>query len=169
MSFCSNDESAYGLIAGLKEHGLQVPRDIAIAGFDDLSFSAVMDPTLTTVRLPRQEMAEQAVGRLKALIEDGAENDSQAEESRHLVSRLVPAEQLHSRSSRSRQNCDAADALPTNLSDANNYNMLPIEFSLWKDCARKLDPTSERQLPWLPSTFADPKRLFGSLSEHYCI
>jgi len=73
--FCSNDESAYGVIAGLRAHGLQVPDDIAIAGFDDLSFSAVMDPPLTTVRLPRQKMAEQAVRKLKALIEDEVDND----------------------------------------------------------------------------------------------
>lgn len=84
-AFCSNDESAYGLIAGLKAHGLQVPRDIAIAGFDDLSFSAVMDPPLTTVRLPRQEMAEQAVRKLKALIEDGAENDITVLEHRLII------------------------------------------------------------------------------------
>ncbi|NLS00740.1 LacI family transcriptional regulator [Rhizobium sp. P38BS-XIX] len=73
--FCSNDESAYGLIAALKEQGLRVPQDIAIAGFDDLSFSNVLDPPLTTVRLPRHEMAELSVRKLKALIEDDADND----------------------------------------------------------------------------------------------
>jgi len=83
--FCSNDESAYGVIAGLRAHGLQVPRDIAIAGFDDLSFSAVMDPPLTTVRLPRQEMAEQAVRKLKALIEDEVDNDITIMEHRLII------------------------------------------------------------------------------------
>ncbi|OCJ07746.1 hypothetical protein A6U86_28925 [Rhizobium sp. AC27/96] len=73
--FCSNDESAYGLIAALKEQGLRVPQDIAVAGFDDLSFSNVMDPPLTTVRLPRRDMAELSVRKLKALIEDETEND----------------------------------------------------------------------------------------------
>jgi LacI family transcriptional regulator, repressor for deo operon, udp, cdd, tsx, nupC, and nupG len=73
--FCSNDESAYGLIAGLKEQGLRVPDDIAVAGFDDLSFSGVLDPPLTTVRLPRREMAVQSVRKLRALIEDDAPND----------------------------------------------------------------------------------------------
>lgn len=83
--FCSNDESAYGLVAGLKAHGLKVPRDIAVAGFDDLTFSAVMDPPLTTVRLPRQEMAVQAVKKLKALIEDDVENDITILEHRLIV------------------------------------------------------------------------------------
>ncbi|MDX3925883.1 MAG: LacI family DNA-binding transcriptional regulator [Shinella sp.] len=73
--FCSNDESAYGLIAGLKEQGLRIPEDVGVAGFDDLSFSAVLDPPLTTVRLPRREMAEQSVKKLRALIEDKADND----------------------------------------------------------------------------------------------
>ena len=73
--FCSNDESAYGLIAGLKERGLRVPHDLAVAGFDDLSFSAVLDPPLTTVRLPRREMAEKSVWKLRALIEEDASND----------------------------------------------------------------------------------------------
>ncbi|WP_349959459.1 LacI family DNA-binding transcriptional regulator [Rhizobium sp. ZPR3] len=74
--FCSNDESAYGLIAALKEHGLRIPQDIAVAGFDDLSFSAVMDPPLTTVRLPRRDMAERSIQKLKALIEDNTDNDN---------------------------------------------------------------------------------------------
>lgn len=70
--FCSNDESAYGLIAGLKVLGLRVPDDIAVAGFDDLAFSRVLDPPLTTVRLPRKEMAEASVRLLKTLIENDA-------------------------------------------------------------------------------------------------
>jgi LacI family repressor for deo operon, udp, cdd, tsx, nupC, and nupG len=70
--FCSNDEAPYGLIAGLKEHGLRVPDDIAVAGFDDLAFSRVLDPPLTTVRLPRREMAEASVRLLKTPIESNA-------------------------------------------------------------------------------------------------
>ncbi len=55
---------------------------------------------------------------------------------------------------------DTLDALPANLADADNYNMLPIEFFLFGKTARtKLDPTSERQFAWLPSSAADPKRL----------
>ncbi|WP_161992815.1 LacI family DNA-binding transcriptional regulator [Aureimonas leprariae] len=71
--FCTNDESAYGLVTTLKASGLRVPEDIAVAGFDDLGFSAVFDPPLTTVRLPRREMAVAAVARLKRLIEGDGE------------------------------------------------------------------------------------------------
>ena len=82
--FCSNDESAYGLMTELKKAGLGIPHDIAVAGFDDLSFSQVFDPPLTTVRLPRREMAEASLIDLKRMIEDGAP----------LEHRIVPHELL---------------------------------------------------------------------------
>lgn len=55
---------------------MRIPQDIAVAGFDDLSFSAVMDPPPTTVRLPRRDMAERSIQKLKAHIEDDADNDN---------------------------------------------------------------------------------------------
>jgi len=75
--FCSNDESAFGLMTELKGAGIRIPRDIAVAGFDDLTFSQVFDPPLTTVRLPRREMAQASVLYLKRLIEGGAEVEHQ--------------------------------------------------------------------------------------------
>ncbi len=71
--FCSNDRSAFGFMTELKEAGIRIPHDIAVAGFDDLTFSQVFDPPLTTVRLPRREMAQASVLYLKRLIEGGAE------------------------------------------------------------------------------------------------
>jgi len=71
--FCANDESAYGLMTELKSAGIRIPQDIAVAGFDDLPFSQVFDPPLTTVRLPRREMAEVSILYLKQLIEEDAE------------------------------------------------------------------------------------------------
>ena len=70
--FCGNDESAFGLMTELKRAGIRIPGDIAVAGFDDLTFSQVFDPPLTTVRLPRREMAEASVLYLKRMIEGGA-------------------------------------------------------------------------------------------------
>ncbi|SCX31798.1 hypothetical protein [Agrobacterium rosae] len=55
---------------------------------------------------------------------------------------------------------DTLNALPATFADADDYNMLPIEFFLFGTSARaKLDPTSERQFAWTPSTAADRKRL----------
>jgi DNA-binding LacI/PurR family transcriptional regulator len=70
--FCANDESAFGLMTELKGAGIRIPHDIAVASFDDLTFSQVFDPPLTTVRLPRREMAEASVLYLKRMIEGGA-------------------------------------------------------------------------------------------------
>jgi LacI family repressor for deo operon, udp, cdd, tsx, nupC, and nupG len=70
--FCANDEAAYGLIVELRRHGLAVPGDIAVAGFDDLTFSALFSPPLTTIRLPRSEMANTSIEQLARLIQGDA-------------------------------------------------------------------------------------------------
>lgn len=69
--FCSNDQSAFGMMQELKTAGVRIPDDMAVAGFDDLSFSQLFDPPLTTIRLPRKEMAEASLLYLTRLI-DGA-------------------------------------------------------------------------------------------------
>lgn len=47
----SNDQMALGLIAGLREHGLDVPGDVSVAGFDDNPDAAFYRPALTTVNV----------------------------------------------------------------------------------------------------------------------
>jgi LacI family repressor for deo operon, udp, cdd, tsx, nupC, and nupG len=54
--FCSNDEMAIGLMRTLALAGIRVPQDISIAGFDDIEFAAMANPSLTTVRQPRREL-----------------------------------------------------------------------------------------------------------------
>ena len=49
------DQLAIGAIQAARERGLQVPRDISIAGFDDIPAAALFDPPLTTVRQPLRE------------------------------------------------------------------------------------------------------------------
>lgn len=48
--FCANDATALGALDAIRERGLRVPDDVALAGFDDLAFAAHTDPPLTTVR-----------------------------------------------------------------------------------------------------------------------
>jgi LacI family transcriptional regulator len=50
--FCANDESALGARLALYQHGLKVPQDVSLVGFDDLPASSFMTPPLTTVRQP---------------------------------------------------------------------------------------------------------------------
>lgn len=48
--FCANDETAIGLIQGLRSHGIKVPQDVSVIGFDDVDSARLITPTLTTVR-----------------------------------------------------------------------------------------------------------------------
>ncbi|MBV8604550.1 MAG: LacI family DNA-binding transcriptional regulator [Pelomonas sp.] len=50
--FACNDMSAIGLLAALRDGGVQVPRDIAVAGFDDIPIARYLSPALTTMRVP---------------------------------------------------------------------------------------------------------------------
>ncbi|GAA3282453.1 LacI family DNA-binding transcriptional regulator [Nesterenkonia halobia] len=59
--FCVSDVMALGALAAVREAGLRVPEDIALAGFDDIPTLADQSPTITTVRLPLEE-----IGRMTA-------------------------------------------------------------------------------------------------------
>ncbi|MBW1708444.1 MAG: LacI family DNA-binding transcriptional regulator [Deltaproteobacteria bacterium] len=71
--FAASDVLAMGALTAVKENGLRVPQDISIAGFDDLDFTAYLDPPLTTVRIPAFEMGQLAVKMLFEMI-DGEMN-----------------------------------------------------------------------------------------------
>jgi LacI family transcriptional regulator len=61
--FCFNDLMAFGAMIAARNEGLRVPQDVAIAGFDDIQASSLIDPPLTTVRI-----GQYALGRLTAEI-----------------------------------------------------------------------------------------------------
>jgi len=58
--FAHNDLSAAGAIKAAHEAGLDVPRDVAVVGFDDIPLAAHTDPPLTTVHQPLRQMGETA-------------------------------------------------------------------------------------------------------------
>jgi LacI family transcriptional regulator len=58
---CGNDVLAIGAVAEARAQGLAVPGDVSVTGFDDLEISALLEPPLTTVRVPTRE-----IGRLAA-------------------------------------------------------------------------------------------------------
>ena len=58
--FAANDIMALGAMYAIQEAGLDIPRDIAIVGYDDRDFAAWIRPALTTVRMPSFEMGEAA-------------------------------------------------------------------------------------------------------------
>ncbi|MBB5959236.1 DNA-binding LacI/PurR family transcriptional regulator [Saccharothrix tamanrassetensis] len=47
-----NDVMAPGAVAALREHGVRVPDDVSLAGFDDIPTLCDLTPGLSTVRLP---------------------------------------------------------------------------------------------------------------------
>ena len=71
--FCANDLAARGALGVLRERGLRVPEDVALAGFDDLDFAAHLDPPLTTVRQSIRQQGAEAAGALLQLVEDSAD------------------------------------------------------------------------------------------------
>ena len=64
----SNDITAIGALGTLHDSGLEVPRDISLIGFDDISFANMTQPPLTTVRLSRSQLAITALAALEKLI-----------------------------------------------------------------------------------------------------
>jgi DNA-binding LacI/PurR family transcriptional regulator len=63
-AFVASDEVAMGAMAAARENGLNIPRDLALVGFDDLPMAYYMDPPLTTVHLPAIDLARQAIDML---------------------------------------------------------------------------------------------------------
>lgn len=56
-----NDRMALGALQWAREHGVRVPAELSIAGFDDISAAALSDPPLTTVRLPSYQEGQAAI------------------------------------------------------------------------------------------------------------
>ena len=62
--FVGNDVMAVGALGALREAGVRVPRDMAVAGFDDIALSRHLLPALTTVRVDAYQLGERALQRL---------------------------------------------------------------------------------------------------------
>jgi LacI family transcriptional regulator len=63
--FCANDTTATGALAKLLQNKIQVPADISVVGFNDQSSVKFLVPPLTTVHVPMQFIAQNAVDILK--------------------------------------------------------------------------------------------------------
>lgn len=58
--FVASDVVAFGAMAAIQAHGLVVPQDIAVVGFDDVPLARYTNPPLTTVRMPTMTMGRRA-------------------------------------------------------------------------------------------------------------
>lgn len=67
--FVASDTMASGVLQALRDHGLRVPEDVAVMGFDGLDESLVSLPILSTVHQPIRELGSQGVQALIDLLE----------------------------------------------------------------------------------------------------
>lgn len=70
--FVANDQMALGLMHALADHGLSVPRDVSIVGFDDIPEAAHFTPPLTTMRQDFTELGHRMMATVSAVL-DGRE------------------------------------------------------------------------------------------------
>ncbi len=95
--FAANDEAAFGAMAALKDRGLHIPEDIAVVSIDNIDMASVIRPALTTVEVPKQNLARLALQLLVTLKNFPDQRD---------VSMMAPIELIV------RESCGAK--LPTN-------------------------------------------------------
>jgi DNA-binding LacI/PurR family transcriptional regulator len=62
-----NDFMALGVLRAVREHGLRVPEEISVTGYDNITLSEFASPSLTTVEIPRKEIADMTI---EALVGD---------------------------------------------------------------------------------------------------
>ena len=66
---CSNDMTAIGVMREAYDHGIAIPRDLSVVGFDDIRLAQFMIPPLTSVQMSQTELAKIA---LRALLTEAA-------------------------------------------------------------------------------------------------
>jgi len=71
--FSDNDIIATGAMKALISSGCRIPEDISIVGFDNLPMCAILQPSMTTVHVPKQQIGRLAVDRLVRRLEDPGE------------------------------------------------------------------------------------------------
>src|SRR6266571_2457533 len=77
--FAANDAMAIGALSALREAGVSVPGDVAVAGFDDIPMARYMHPPLSTVRVDISALGERAARRLLDAIANGRKHQKRRE------------------------------------------------------------------------------------------
>jgi LacI family repressor for deo operon, udp, cdd, tsx, nupC, and nupG len=66
---CDDDILAAGACKAVRRLGLRVPEDVSVTGFDDLALATALEPELTTVRLPAEEVGARGMAALLAVLD----------------------------------------------------------------------------------------------------
>ncbi len=72
--FCCNDDMALTAMKVFSQENMEIPKDISIAGFDNIMQGSWVKPALTTVKIPIYDMAVKAVEAVLDMIRDSSEN-----------------------------------------------------------------------------------------------
>lgn len=83
---CVNDMLAIGLIKALRKHGIRVPEDVSVTGFDDIPLASTFEPSLTTVHYPAMEAGQLAA---MMLLDELENNNSHMQVAMQLPPSLV--------------------------------------------------------------------------------
>lgn len=59
--FCFSDDMAIGAMNALREYGYDIPEDISVMGFDDISYAALIHPKLTTIKQPLEAIGSKCM------------------------------------------------------------------------------------------------------------
>ena len=85
--FADNDNIAIGAMRALKEAGYRIPEDVSVVGFDDIPFCELIDPPMSTVRVPKQAIGRMAVDRLVTRLDQDPQERIKIEVHTDLVER----------------------------------------------------------------------------------
>ncbi len=75
---CANDQSAMGVLHALAQHGISVPDQVAVTGFDDIPVARHLRPQLTSVRQSIQDLGATAFETVYAMIGHGVSGQVRA-------------------------------------------------------------------------------------------
>lgn len=78
--FAVTDWVAFGVMRALDQHGLRVPGDVCVVGFDDIPYSPSFNPSLTTIAPDREAIASRAVDLLADQIDGGSRSTAVQEQ-----------------------------------------------------------------------------------------
>ena len=85
--FAGSDQQAFGVYEAARQHGLRIPEDLSVVGFDELPVARWASPPLTTVRQPLAEMGSAAAQMLGELIDSAPLRSNRVELSTELIVR----------------------------------------------------------------------------------
>jgi DNA-binding LacI/PurR family transcriptional regulator len=99
---CFNDTLAIGVLKGCSQAGIRVPEQLSVTGFDNITYSAFTQPSLTTFDQPKRSIGTKAAGLLLDLLQQEKDGNTAAPRVEKLQGRLlvrastsIPGEKSH--------------------------------------------------------------------------